>query len=495
MKLAAEFANSLPFREAASDVVTKPLLEMPLLISERSLANGIDALAAAAKAQAITGHNAAMDVIAMPKRGYGPRPIGVLSPVARTMYEAIVGRLEPRLPSPSREQGIDAHRAFGLDEGRSSDVRIVDMDIAACYEYIDHSILADEVLMQSLDPEATHFLSELLGDLFHRAVGLPQAMSASHLLADAYLDRIERGILRGGFEVNRFADDFRIVAPDWATAHQAIELVVEEARAIGLTLADGKTRVNSVQQLRDAEQERAALFNDYRSRAADDLRSLEFVQLGYDDVGLEEVDAPDDEIDFAALEGIVEDWVDGDAEQRTLHASFGSRALLVLRSAPDRLPDNWLLEIVAREPPQLRNVLGYLRARPERESNWATMARLVALPRTSSWARVWLLKTAERLDASDSTARSQVHEWAKGCLRDKSEVVRTEAAWTLAQSSDVTSDQLANLFVESTSITRCGVAAVAGKLDGDAPSKLGKALRADSQLARAAYDWGTSSAG
>lgn len=495
MRLPVEFASSLPFTEAASDVVTRPLLEMPLLISERSLANDVDVLAATAEALAISGHDPAMDVIAMPKRGYGPRPIGVLSPVARTMYESIVGRLEPYLLKPSRDQGIDAHRAFGLDDGRPSEVRIVDMDIAACYEYIDHSILTSEILMQSLDPEATRALSELVGDLFPRAVGLPQAMSASHLLADVYLDRIERGILRAGFEVNRFADDFRIVAPDWATAHHAIELVVEEARAIGLTLADGKTRIHSIKQLRDAEDERAALLEEYRSRAADDLRSLEFVQLGYDDFGLEEVDAPEDEVDFAALKGIVQDWVEGDPEQRPLHASFGSRALRVLRSAPERLPDDWLLEIVAREPPHLRNVLVYLGARPEHEANWATMARLVALPRTSTWARVWLLRTAERMSAPTAATRAPLDGWARNCLKDKSEVVRAEAAWTLAQSNGITRDQLANLFVESTSITRCGIAAVAGKLDGAAPSKLGKALRADSQLARAAYDWGTASEG
>lgn len=494
MKLSAEFAKSLDFGEAAREVVSRPLLELPLLVSERALGDRVDILAASAAAMATAGHTPSMDVIAMPKRGYGPRPIGILSPVARTIYESIVGRLQPHLPTPSREQGIGAHRAFGVDEGRAADVRIVDMDIAACYEYVDHRILADEVLMQSLDPEATRALSELLGDLFPRTVGIPQAMSASHLLADVYLDRIERGIRRRGYEVSRFADDFRVISTDWASAHQAIELVVEEARSIGLTLADGKTRIHSVKQLQETEAEREALLDDYRSRAADNLRSVEFVQVGYDDFELEEIDASEDEVDFEALKGIVEDWVKSDPEQRTLHATFGSRALRVLRAAPERLPDDWLVGIVAREPPHLRNVLVYLRARPEQRKNWTTVARLLALPRTSPWARVWLLRMAETLAAPKDSYRAPFDAWAQRCLVDKSEVVRAEAAWALAHSRSITAEQLGDLFVESTSITQCGVSAVVGKLDGAAPSKLGKAMRADSQLVRAAYEWGAASA-
>ncbi|WOF21671.1 reverse transcriptase domain-containing protein [Microbacterium betulae] len=495
MRLSPEFAKSLRFEESAKEVVSRPLLELPLLISERALVDGVDVLAGSAEAMSIAGHTPTMDVIAMPKRGYGPRPIGILSPVARTIYESIVGRLQPHLPKPSREQGIHAHRAFGVDPGRPSEVRIVDVDIAACYEYVDHRILADEILMQSLDHEASRSLSDLLGDLFPRAVGIPQAMSASHLLADVYLDRVERGIRRGGYEVNRFADDFRVISQDWASAHHAIELVVEEARSLGLTLADGKTRIHSVKQLQEAEEEREALLDGYRSRAADNLRSMEFVQVGYEDFELEEIDAPDDEVDFAALKGIVEDWVQGDPEQRTLHATFGSRALRVLRAAPERLPDDWLLEIVAREPPHLRNVLVYLRARPEHRENWATVARLVALPRTSSWARIWLLRMAETLTVPKAADRVPFDDWAQLCLKDRSEVVRAEAAWALSHSHAITAEQLADLFVESTSITRCGVSAVVGKLDGEAPSKLGKAMQADSQLVRAAYEWGSVNAG
>ncbi|MGP7961081.1 reverse transcriptase domain-containing protein [Sanguibacter sp. A247] len=431
-----------------------------------------------------------MTIMAMPKKGYGPRPIGILSPIDRTIYEALVNRLIIHLPPSSRDGGIETHRAFGLDS-TDQDARVVDLDIAACYEYIDHKILADEILMQSLDPAGTRALTAFLNDLFPRSVGLPQAMAASHALADAYLERIVRGIQRGGYQVNRYADDFRIVARNWADSHLALELVVTEARNIGLTLADGKTRISSRDALLAEIQERQNLYDQYKSDAADELRYIDFTDNGYDDVVIEEKEAPEEEVDFATLRRIVEDWITSQSDPRALHASFGSRALQVLAAAPERIPDEWLLRIVAREPRRLRSVLAYISRRGESEENWKTLELLSQQPRRSPWSRVWLLATADELQSRDANTTAELMEWATGCLRDNSEVVRAEAAWLLAHTHSVNGDDLASIFVESTPITRFGVAAAAGRLDGATPSKVGKALRADSRVARAAYMWGT----
>lgn len=491
MRLSAEFAAELAFGNASAEVVSRSLLEMPLLISERSLTGNEARLASYAKSVAMGGHTPEMEIISMPKRGYGPRPIGLLSPAARALYEALVEKIKPALPTPSREQGFSAHLEFGLDTGQPSEVRIVDLDIAACYEYVDHDILAGELLTQGADALAVRSLTEFLGYLFPRRIGLPQALTASHLLADVYLNRMERGILRAGYKVNRFADDFRLVAPNWGSVYRAIESIVEEARALGLTLADGKTRIHSVDQLLAIDREREAIFDGYRARAADDLRSLDFVQVGYEDFELEETEASEEDVDFEALKRIVEDWVQSDVEQRTVHASFGARALRVLQDAQERLPDDWLVEIVSREPPHLRNVLRYLSARPERQDNWKALSRLAALPRTSPWAKLWILHVADTLVAVDGADRERFDDWAERCLDDPHESVRAEAAWLLAASTSrpISTDRLGALFVASSTITHCGLAAAAGRLDSGIPSTVGKALRSESTLAQAAYDW------
>lgn len=493
MKIATELAAVLAFDTASGEVTSRPLLEMPLLISERSLVGSEAKLASYAKTVAVGGHTPEMEIISMPKRGYGPRPIGLLAPATRALYEALVEEIKPKLPTPSREQGFTAHLAFGIDVAQPAEVRIVDLDIAACYEYVDHEILARELLTQGVDPAAVRSLSEFLGHLFPRGIGLPQAFAASHLLADVYLSRMERGILRAGYEVNRFADDFRIITPSWAAAYHAIELVVHEARALGLTLADGKTRIHSVDQLLTSDREREAILDGYRAEAADDLRSLEFVQVGYEDFELELTDASEEDVDFEALKRIVKDWVESDVEKRTVHASFGARALRVLQNAPVRLPDDWLVEIVSREPPHLRNALRYVSARPEHHANWEVLARLAGLPRTSPWAKIWMLHIADTLTVLDAVHREPFEVLAEAWLDDEYETVRAEAAWFLATSTlrHIATDRLGALFVAASSITHCGLAATVGRLDAGVPSALGKAVRHESALTRAAYDWGS----
>lgn len=142
MRLSAAYIAKLGLEEAARETVQTPSLQMPHLISERALVNGTKVLAEQAAALCEFGYRPSMEVIAMPKHGYGPRPIGILSPETRTLYRAIVGRLESSLPPSSRDGGMDVHRNFGVEAGRPPGERIVDLDIAACYEYIDHAILA-----------------------------------------------------------------------------------------------------------------------------------------------------------------------------------------------------------------------------------------------------------------------------------------------------------------------------------------------------------------
>ncbi|MCC3267582.1 hypothetical protein LJ752_16230 [Arthrobacter sp. zg-Y786] len=151
----------------------------------------------------------------MPKKGLGPRPISMLSPETRTLYEALVEKLKPNLPEPSRSESIGSHYSFGTDDSQSEDALLVDFDMAACYEYVDHDILAEELVIQTLDAEGVSALRALLHEIFPRGVGIPQAMEPSHLLADSYLYQVERNILRHGYMVHRYADDFRLIASSW----------------------------------------------------------------------------------------------------------------------------------------------------------------------------------------------------------------------------------------------------------------------------------------
>lgn len=490
MHIPPNFVEDLALHAAAKKCVGTPLLQMPHLISERSLVDSVEELAEQTSARFKAGYTPVLETLAMPKKGLGPRPISLLSPETRTLYEALVERLKPRLPSPSRSESIDSHYSFGTTGVQGESLRIVDFDIAACYEYVDHGILADELVIQTLDAEAVAALQDLLHEIFPRGVGIPQAMEPSHLLADSYLNQVERNILRDGYEVHRYADDFRIIASSWGEAHEAIERAVHIARQSGLVLADGKTRIRSVRQILEEAQRHSEVLQRYKDLAADELRSIDYVQVGYEDFEEITLEPDPSEVDFVALARVVEDWVSGDPEQRSVHAQFGARALRVLQAAPERIRDEWLVEIAQREPIRLLNIVRYLAGRPETEENWSALSKLTKMPRQSPWARLWMTHLGDQLEKGGWRGETEVLDWSRTLLSDRYEAVRAEAAWLLAGHNQISFGELGDLYVASSDISRIGIAASAGRMDAGSTNKTGKALRSDSVLTKCAYEWG-----
>jgi RNA-directed DNA polymerase len=491
MRLPDNVIKRLNLDSAAESTVSSALLQMPHLISDRCLTRASKDLAAYSRSTFRSGHFPVMETIAMPKKGLGPRPVDVMSPEGRTMYQALVDSLAPDLPAPSRDKGWAKHELFGMGVLENEAIRIVDFDIAACYQYIDHKRLGEELVMHTLDAEVVQGLMDLLADLYPKQVGIPQATAPSHLLADTYLEIIERAILREGHEVHRFADDFRIITEGWGAAHAAIERASEISRENGLVLADGKTLIRSQKQIGDTAAEIEAAFEIYRAKATTDLTYIEFGQVGYDDFELVETAPNANEVDAAALTRIVEDWVTGDREKRSIHARFGSRALQALQKTPDRLPEAWLVEIATREPIRLVDIARYLSSRPEMEANWTALAQLTHMPRQSPWAKMWIAKLADQFETVETADRETVITWARQTVNgDRHEVVRAEVAWFLANHSLTTIEDLARLYVRASDVTKVGLAACAGAQSRQTMKSAAKAIRNDTALTKAAFDWG-----
>ncbi|QDG64432.1 RNA-directed DNA polymerase [Pseudarthrobacter sp. NIBRBAC000502771] len=499
MKLQGQLADKLPLKEAAKRSINPPGSLMPLLISQRCLSNATEELARHTGALVKSHYSPIVETITMPKRGHGPRPVTILPPEARVLYEALVQDLEPHLPASSRDIDIDEHRKFGTDDSVDPAAYIVDFDIAAFYEYVDHRILAEELLMQTMNSSAVSALNDLLHDMFPRKIGIPQAMQPSHRISDAYIQKLERQLVRKGFSVHRYVDDFRLIAADQSAAHDAIEYAVDMAREIGLVLADGKTKLSSKREVKEEIDEINRAFGDFRGQAEDELWAVETERMGYDDEPFfddddddNDVAEPDEgEVDFVALSKVIEDWSRGEKSMRGVHAHFGPGTLKRLQSARNRLDDDWLVKITEREPIRLYEVISYLRRRSEMEQNWAVLRRLTQLPRQSPWAKLWMVGLAGQLSAGTSQDEKQILDWAKQLLQDRHETVRAEAAWFLSRRRSISMEELAEIYVQASDVTRVGVAACVGSLDGSTESKVGKAIKGDSKLCSAAYSWGS----
>ncbi|MEW2223582.1 RNA-directed DNA polymerase [Streptomyces sp. NPDC007044] len=128
-----------------------------------------------------------------------------------------------------------------LTVGDSPVKHVVKSDITAFYQYIDHDILARELLARTGKHEAIRSLMEILQECQGRKFGIPQLLDASDVLSEAYADIIERDLLRQGFPTWRFNDDFRIACESYEHALDAIEALDRSSRSVGLTLGEHKT--------------------------------------------------------------------------------------------------------------------------------------------------------------------------------------------------------------------------------------------------------------
>lgn len=493
----------LELETAAALVVARPMQRFPQLITDVCLADASSELAAATRASFSRGGAVVYETLTMPRAGFGPRPVSVLSPEARTLYVALAGRLSSSLPEPTRGMGKwSEHRAFGL-QGEHD--HIVELDIAAFYEYINHRVLADELLLRSMDAAGVEALERLLAGLAPRGYGIPQMMQVSDRLADAYLSIMDRRLARSGLEAHRFADDIRVLARDWESANRIVEAAAGIARNLGLVLSSEKTSIYRRSTLVDAEGRDQTFFDDYFKRVHADMVEADFLADGpYADE--REDEAADQEFDDrvyqetalrileeyleAAKDNLTEDGVDLSLRR------FVRTSVAVLQSAPDRLSDDHLERLVFYDPRRLEEVARYLKARAAnkdfgREPHWESAARFAALGRQSPWAKLWLLDLAESLPAppkrSESAYTSFV-DWGKKQVGDQHEAVRAEAAWFLSGLDRLDQRTIESLYASSTSLSRPALGAIVG-VNSTLPKWLVAAIRDESPLSRAAFKW------
>jgi RNA-directed DNA polymerase len=476
---------------AAQDLLSEPLIGAPQLTAVSAACHDHKTLAATARAALDSSARPHAEIVLAPKSDFGSRPLSIMSPTDRVIFATLVAELDDALPQPSRNSSFTDHRLFGTDYANRPPTQIVSTDISSCFEYIDHSILREELILQSIDHKATTTLIDYLGRLSPRRIGIPQGLIPSHRLADLYLGRLDRALSRHEYSHSRYVDDISVVTEDPRTAFDALELIEYEARKIGLTLVTKKTRISSAADVKlQIDQEASALGEYYRS-AADSLRSLQLVPAGYDDFYIEEVEGDDDEIDFNALSAILDDWLSGAEEKKHILSSLAPRALRLLSKAPERISNSTLIRIADNAPSAVRDVVAYATLRQdETDENEKLLASIFQLPRASDWANLWILWGASTLHHRGGLSGSSPFTWVDELLASSSETVRAEAAWVSSLIGRLTTNTAGSIFAHASSISQTAVAAAIGRMDNGSRGKVAKSVIAESPLVRSAYEWG-----
>jgi len=210
----------------------------------------------------------------IPKSGGGKRPLGIPTVRDRIAQQALLQVMEPIFEakfSAHRRDKPKAHeRSHGFRPGlgcasaldivdravRHGYQWVVDADIAAFFDTVDHDKLVDFVAEEISDGSVLKLIRSILtagvslpetAETEPTEEGTPQGGPISPLLANVYLHSFDVRMMEAGFGVVRYADDFVVFARSEERATEGMQLVREIIEGeLGLQLHPEKTRVVSV---------------------------------------------------------------------------------------------------------------------------------------------------------------------------------------------------------------------------------------------------------
>ncbi len=212
--------------------------------------------------------------IDVPKSPYFSRPASALSPDDRIIYQAVINsiaqKLDQRLESRTVVFGYrvtsptDA-RMFGNPIGQWLQFRkalrsihtsgynfLVRTDLVGYFEHISHDLLREKLEIADVKPKTIELLFHLL-ERWRTSTkhGLPQGADPSSLLANYYLDSIDKQMLRPGFKYVRYMDDICIFGKNPLEIKKAAACLTAACRTHRLFLNAKKTEVLEGAKIRE----------------------------------------------------------------------------------------------------------------------------------------------------------------------------------------------------------------------------------------------------
>jgi RNA-directed DNA polymerase len=195
--------------------------------------------------------------VQIPKADGGVRNLGIACVRDRVVQAACLTLLEPVFEagfsrfSYAFRPGRNAHQAVAMAKSMMAAGRnwAVISDIRKCFDEIDHEILIALLAKRIADEEMLELIRQWLTvdvvefrDLLPTELGVPQGESISPLLANVYLDSMDKHFERCGLAFVRYADDLVILTESEESARQALGRMADYLReALRLELKPAKT--------------------------------------------------------------------------------------------------------------------------------------------------------------------------------------------------------------------------------------------------------------
>lgn len=200
----------------------------------------------------------------IPKPDGKQRPLGIPTIRDRVVQQALKNIIEPIFeaefsdssfgyrPGKNAKQAIERIEEV-RDEGHEW---VVDADIKAFFDTVNHEKLIDEVAERISDGRVLRLIRSFLEadimeqgqGLARNVIGTPQGGVISPLLANICLHYFDERMAELGYEVVRYADDFIVLCGSEEEARGALSQVKRVLRELELTLHSEKTSLKNIRE-------------------------------------------------------------------------------------------------------------------------------------------------------------------------------------------------------------------------------------------------------
>jgi RNA-directed DNA polymerase len=178
--------------------------------------------------------------VEIPKPNGGTRTLGIPTVVDRFIQQLLLQVMtpvfEPKFsensygfrPGRSAQDAVKAAQRY-VQEGKKY---VVDMDITKFFDAVNHDILMGRIGKEIRDKRVLRLIGKFLrsgamvdGLVEASVEGTPQGGPLSPLLANIYLDALDRELERRGHKFSRYADDCNIYVGSQAAAERTLESI------------------------------------------------------------------------------------------------------------------------------------------------------------------------------------------------------------------------------------------------------------------------------
>lgn len=200
----------------------------------------------------------------IPKAGtFEKRPLGIPTVRDRIIQTALKNVIEPIFDADFSTKSFGFRKGLGCKDAlravtaelEDDRMFIVDADIKSYFDEIDHEILMKLVEKKISDKKVLKLIRMFLkqgvmeGMKYHNVEsGSPQGGVVSPLLANIFLDPLDKLLEKQGLHLIRYADDFVIMCKSQAEAENALATVGDWMTENKLRLHPQKTRIVDMTQ-------------------------------------------------------------------------------------------------------------------------------------------------------------------------------------------------------------------------------------------------------